>query len=368
MYQRHIDHGCTGMSPVAPNTPQEVHGTVKEGSISIQAINTSKVDVMETRYQHKKKMDATCQREQQERQHELFIPEDGVESDNPVMSMNPCEPYSSKSPQRSSQRQSKSTCPTTRLDATPHDKRPNYDAEVTTTSRYHLLEIDDAEPQQSNGIRRSTTRQQTTPNAKQQDDYVDEQYEARVALVVQFVLCFFCVMMVLAICLAVFNAILSDHGYWVILVLCLILLVSSVLGLGCFLYQVMQEADAPTIQQKHFPKWYRTLRKIVRDELSDFREDWIAMCNNTYLLEDGMRGPCTGDNDEEESSGAINNKNSTNKHSKSMKRRGKSTLFKLVAKPASILASFRRKRRDKRRQGKGQTPDELPASIHSTFV
>jgi hypothetical protein len=276
-------------------------------------------------------------------------------------------PHRSQSPTQASP---KLTSPNSHSATPTGYKRPRTDSEPVNS--YHLMDMDTdgqrspSRMQEDTG--QSTSRQsrgKSTATTRHLD--LDEQYEARVALVIQFAILFFCAMIVLAIFLAIVNAVLSNQVYWLIIALCLTLLVTLVLGLGCFLYQVLQEDDAPSVNQKHMPKWYRALRKIVRDELSDFREDWLAMCNNMYLLEDGATGPLSsGDNDLEPMSSNPSDSNGTS--NKPKKRLGKSKLFKLVARPAALLASFRRKRRDKRRERKGQAAEESFASFPSTIV
>jgi hypothetical protein len=281
-----------------------------------------------------------------------------------------CSP-SNKSPRRSQDPIPKSTSPSRHSATLSSHKRPNSGAEPLNS--YHLMELDaDRErlPTRSKGTSGQSTpsRSLGTPNTTARHSDWEERYEARVALVIQFAILFFCAMIVLAICLAIVTAVLSNHVYWVIIALCLTFLVTLVLGLGCFLYQVLQEDDAPSVNQKHMPKWYRTLRKIVRDEISDFREDWLAMCNNMYLLEDGAEGPLSRGGNDLESMSSYPCATSNNASNKPKKRLGKSTLFKLVAKPAALLASFRRKRKDKRREKKLQAADESLTSFPPTLV
>ena len=87
---------------------------------------------------------------------------------------------------------------------------------------------------------------------------------------------------------------------------------------------------------------------MMKEEMTDFREDWMAMRNNMYLLEDGDAGtlpvPSSQRSMQSADAGSV--------PQKPKKRKGKSTLFKIVAKPASILASFRRKRKEKKKQKK----------------
>ena len=198
-----------------------------------------------------------------------------------------------------------------------------------------------------------------TESDQRQD--ADEKLEAQVSLWIQMAMAFFCLLIVAA----VFMAMKSHNGYWVVILVCLTILVSLVLGLCCFLQKVLNEEDAPRVNQKHMPKWYRDLTKMIKKELDDFREDWMDMCNNVYLLEDGDAGTSVTNTLHQEQAEHV--QQSSDGIQKPKKKRGKSALFKLVAKPAAVLAGFRRrKRKDKRRQKKGQPMEqqqELPPFV-----
>jgi hypothetical protein len=369
-----MDDGCAGGHPVSPdaeNTPQvkQAQYSDYENYFNVPQISRG-AHVVERPLGHRsfaadqrtQVQDHQAISRESESQATLYTSERRNRSRSP-----------SKCPQRSQSPTSsipQSTSPGRHSAAPSGLKRPRSGSDPLNS--YHLMEMVADGQRSPRGTQedtgQSTTRQsrrKSTTKTQQLD--LDEQYEARVALVIQCAFFFFCAMIVLAIFLAILNAVFSNHVYWVIIAVCLTLLVTLVLGLGCFLYQVLQEDDAPSVNQKHMPKWYRTLRKIVRDELSDFREDWLAMCNNMYLLEDGAVGPLSRrDNDLEPMS--SNPSASNNAPNKPKKRLGKSKLFKLVAKPAALLASFRRKRRGKRRERKGQAADEPLASFPTTIV
>ncbi|CAB9503314.1 expressed unknown protein [Seminavis robusta] len=255
-------------------------------------------------------------------------------------------------------------------------------ATVTSSSgagSYHLmpLEMDAKElPPPASAIRKKMIRRRSSSlrsKRKNRKDMEEERYEARVALVIQFAMAFFCALIVIAIVLAIGIAIYSDHGYWLIITLCLILMVSLSLSLCCFLNQVLNEEDAPNVNQAHMPKWYKTMRKVIKDEWADFKADWLAMRNENLLLEDekdsslvNIRTKSGVKSSEVETTSSVYSSNTQSSNNKPKKRRGKSTLFKLVAKPVAMLSSFRRKRRGRRKLRKGQDDVATVTSFPST--
>jgi membrane protein implicated in regulation of membrane protease activity len=183
----------------------------------------------------------------------------------------------------------------------------------------------------------------------------DEKYVAKVALSIQIAMAFFCFLIVIAVFMSVF----SIQGYFVVIIVSLTILTSLSFGLCFFIYQVLNEDDAPQVNQKHMPQWYKTLRKVIKDELEGFRDDWRAMCNNLYLMEDGEAGTSSNINMPQDFSDEA--AATTASGSKPKKRRGKSVLFKIVAKPVAVLANLGRKRREKKKKAKkkAQKRDEF---------
>jgi hypothetical protein len=197
-----------------------------------------------------------------------------------------------------------------------------------------------------------------SPKSKSQEDYVlmpekkknkkrgdtaddaDDPYVANVVLSIQGAMVFFCILILIAVIMTVF----SIQGYVVVVVVCLLLLVSLLIGLCTFVYQVVNEDDAPRVNSKHMPRWYKTLTKIIKEEISDFQEDWRNMYNGMYLLEDGEAGNYTNDQSD----------GTSGKDSSKKKRKGKSAVFKIIAKPAVVFANFRRKRKEKKKQKKAE--------------
>ena len=202
-----------------------------------------------------------------------------------------------------------------------------------------------------------SAKRQPRPRTTFHDTDADEKYEARIAFSVQMAFSFFCCLIVLAIIMA---ATIARQGYFVVVLVALGILLTLAVGFCWFLWHILTEEEhAPHVNQKHMPKWYRTVTKMIREELSDFRDDWKAMCNNLYLLEDGSAGGGGGeDNDDhfEDEDVSV----------KPKKRRGKSSLFKLVASPAAVLANFRNKRKEKKRRKKAQAAAERVTPFPST--
>lgn len=193
--------------------------------------------------------------------------------------------------------------------------------------------------------RKSRSKKRRQSHSKN-DDYdddedLDDQYMANVALSIQCAMLFFCILILIAIIMSVF----SIQGYVVVVVVCLVVLVSLLVGLCTFVYQVINEDDAPRVNSKHMPKWYKSLTKIVKDEITNFKEDWRNMYDGLYLLEDGDAGTVVNENGGE---------NTGNKDKPKKKRKGKSAVFKMIAKPAAVFLNYRRKRKDKKKQKKAE--------------
>ena len=248
-----------------------------------------------------------------------------------------------------------------------HNNNNNNNAED-----YHLMAVDKSnqQPVTTNGAKQQkiSSKQSSRPRQKKQvdkqdedGDLVDAKYEARVALTIQMALMFFCLVVGIAV---IMTLILSRHSFFAVVMVCVIILLSLSLGLCCFMYQVVNEEESslPRVNSKHMPKWYRTLTKIVRDELRDFQEDWKAMCNNVYLLEDGDAGDRYQQHGTDATADEYHDEYDT-APVKHKKRRGKSSLFKLVAKPAAVFANFRRKRKEKKKQKKMPVEPSFPSTV-----
>lgn len=261
---------------------------------------------------------------------------------------------------------SRSLSPSGRARIINNDNNNNKNAED-----YRLMTMDRSNQQPATNVTKQqkiNSKQASRPRQQKQfdkqdedDDLVDAKYQARAALSVQMALMFFCLVVGIAV---IMTLILSRHSFFAVVMVCVIILLSLSMGLCCFMYQVVNEEESslPRVNSKHMPKWYRTLRKMVRDELRDFQEDWKAMCNNVYLLEDGDAGdryhqhaPDTGLDEYHDEYDAT--------PVKPKKRRGKSTLFKLVAKPAAVFANFRRKRKEKKKQKKMPVEPSFPSTV-----
>lgn len=234
--------------------------------------------------------------------------------------------------------------PTTMAADVDHDHQnlsPNISASAKTDDKYHLMPIETESSQPDSKQSQKTPTQASDKN---------EVFEAQVALGIQMAMFFFCLLIFVAVFLAVF----SHSGYWVVIVVCLGIILSLLVGLVCFLYKVVHEDAAPGVNQKHMPQWYRTLRKLVKDEISGFREDWIDMCNNMYLLEDGVAETVVSEHVDTPATEQTGEESPQLEKPKKKKRKGKSALFKLVAKPAAVLAGFRLKRKAKKAKKKAQ--------------
>ena len=222
---------------------------------------------------------------------------------------------------------------------------------------YHLMPLEmDANNNnnQTKTSNRNTSLNKSSKNATMKE--AEEKYEAQIAFSLQMAFSFFCCVLILAIIMA--ATMVSGKGYFVVVLAFLALLLSLAVGLCYFVYHILNEEESELNNpnhQKHMPKWYKTVTKIIRDELKDFKDDWKAMCNNMLLLEDGgdSNNENNVDNDGSEYD-QFQDEGMEVPSVKPKKRLGKSNLFRIVISPAAALVNFRRKRKEKKRQKKAQ--------------
>jgi len=229
----------------------------------------------------------------------------------------------------------------------PHRKETSAVVSVQASSNNNLEPEDDYLMFQEIGSSNQQKQQNGIPLNE-----AEERFEAHIAFSLQMAFVVFCCLIILVVIMA---ASLSRSGYFAVILVFLAILLGLALGLCWFLWYILTEDEkAPRVNQKHMPEWYKTVKKVIRQELSDFRDDWRAMCNNLLLLEDGGANNDDADDDSaagdyerfrDEPAGEVSG-------GKPKKRRGKSTIFKLVAKPVAVLANFRRKRKEKKRNKK----------------